>query len=239
MISRWLDGDPLPQFLSDHFQKAPLAKAAAARDSIALLTWDTIARLVDGSPQPDTLVVRNGKLLPNAEPRSLREAQSLFGAGCSIVMRRLERHDEALKTLADAISAELEGTVSIQAYATPAEFSSFGWHYDCEDVFIVQTAGTKEYFLRENTINPAPHIERMPRDMQYETETSTTKFACTLAPGDLLYVPTGWWHRARALDDALSISVGVLTPGAGGEAQSQSLTVAESQRSSAERQPLP
>jgi ribosomal protein L16 Arg81 hydroxylase len=148
----------------------------------------------------------------------LREAQALFGGGCSIVMRGLERHDEALKELAGAISEELEGTVSIQSYATPREFSSFGWHYDCEDVFIVQTAGTKEYFLRANTVNPSPHIRAMPRDMQYGRETSPT-MACTLVAGDWLYVPSGWWHVARALDDALSISVGVLTPRAGGAAR--------------------
>lgn len=218
MITRWLDGIPLAAFLAQHFQKAPLAKPGAARDGISLLTWDTIARLVSTPPLPDTLVVRNGTLLTNAEPRSLREAQALFGAGCSIVMRRLERHDAALAALASAIGMEMEGSVSIQSYATPRAFSSFGWHYDCEDVFIVQTAGTKEYFLRENTINPEPHIAAMPRDMHYEQETSRRMMACTLAPGDWLYVPSGWWHRAQAIDDALSISVGVLTPRAGGAA---------------------
>lgn len=218
MITRWLDGMPLAQFMADHFQKSPLAKPGAARDALPLLTWDTVARLVSTPPLPDTMVVRNGKLLTNAEPRSLNEAQALFGAGCSIVMRRLERHDEALKTLADAIGEELEGTVSIQSYATPGTFSSFGWHYDCEDVFIVQTSGTKEYLLRANTVNPAPHIDAMPRDMQYEQETSPA-IACTLVPGDWLYVPSGWWHVARAIDDALSISVGVLTPRAGGAAR--------------------
>lgn len=207
MIGRWLAGESL----ADYFQKAPLAKPAVARDAVPLLTWDTVARLVSNSPPPDMLIVRNGKLLTNAEPRSLREAQSLFAAGCSIVMRNLERHDEGLRTLAEAVASEIDGIVAIQSYATPKAFHSFGWHYDCEDVFIVQTAGTKEYLLRENTVNPAPRIDAMPRDMHYEKETSPM-MACTLAAGDLLYVPSGWWHRARAMDDALSISIGVLTP---------------------------
>lgn len=216
MIARWLGGIPLAHFMAEHFQKAPLARPAAAAESLPLLTWDTVARLLSADPRPDMMVVRNGRLLTAAEPRSLREAQSLFGAGCSIVMRRLERHDDGLRGLAEAIADEVEGEVSIQSYATPRAFSSFGWHYDCEDVFIVQTAGTKEYFLRANTVNPEPRIDAMPRDMQYERETSTTTMACTLAAGDWLYVPSGWWHRAEALDDALSISVGVLTPRAGG-----------------------
>lgn len=218
MISRWLADLSLAQFLADHFQKTPLAKALAAQESTSLLTWDTIARLVEASPQPDMMIVRNGRLLENAEPRSLREAQSLFGSGCSIVMRHLELHDQALRGLAETIGEEIDGSVSIQSYATPRAFSSFGWHYDCEDVFIVQTAGTKEYLLRANTVNPEPHIDAMPRDMHYEKETSTKTMACTLVAGDWLYVPSGWWHRAIAIDDALSISVGVLTPQAGGAA---------------------
>ena len=219
VISRWLDGTPLAQFMSEHFQKAPLAKPSAAREAAPILTWDVVAGLIETSPQPEMLIVRNGKLLTNAEPRSLNEAQALFGAGCSIVMRRLERHHAELKSLAGSIGEELEGTVSIQAYATPRQFSSFGWHYDCEDVFIVQTAGTKEYLLRANTVNPEPHIDRMPRDMHYEKETSPI-VACTLVAGDWLYVPSGWWHLARAVDDALSISVGVLSPRAGGASRS-------------------
>jgi 50S ribosomal protein L16 3-hydroxylase len=207
VINRWLAGASL----ADFFQKAPLAKPAVARDVTGLLTWDTVARLVSSSPPPDMLIVRNGKLLTNAEPRSLREAQSLFANGCSIVMRNLEKHDDGLRALADAIGNEIEGLVAIQSYATPKTFHSFGWHYDCEDVFIIQTAGTKEYLLRANTVNPEPRIDAMPRDMQYEKETSPM-MACSLAAGDLLYVPSGWWHRARAVDDALSISIGVLTP---------------------------
>lgn len=210
MLTRWLGGMPLADFYREHFQKAPLAKPSAAHDAVPLLTWDHIARLVAAKPRPDTMVVRNGKLLDGREPGSLGEAQDLFGAGCSIVMRRLERHDDGLAALAKRIGAEVEGEVSIQAYATPRSFSSFGWHYDCEDVFIIQTAGTKEYFLRANTVNPVPRLSAMPRDMQYEKETTPT-IACTLVAGDWLYVPSGWWHVARALDDALSISVGVLT----------------------------
>jgi ribosomal protein L16 Arg81 hydroxylase len=108
-----------------------------------------------------------------------------------------------------------EGDVSIQVYATPAGYRSFGWHYDCEDVFIVQTSGMKEYLLRRNTVNPAPTIDAMPRDMRLELETSPA-IACTLIAGDWLYIPRGWWHVAAAIENSLSISVGVLTPAARG-----------------------
>lgn len=211
MISSWV-GD-LPSFLREHFQRAPFARPATARRAIRLLTWDTVGRLVEAGA--DMLVVRNGKLLED-RPRTFAEAVALFRDGHSLVLRRCEKHDPSLRALADSVEAELEGDVSIQVYATPGNFHSFGWHYDCEDVFIAQTLGRKEYFLRANTVNPEPHIERMPRDMHYERETTPT-MASTLEPGDWLYVPRGWWHVAKAYEDSLSISIGVLSPAAGGK----------------------
>jgi 50S ribosomal protein L16 3-hydroxylase len=211
MIANWLRQVTPAQFRAEHFQRAPLAEPETARRAIRLLTWDVVARLVEANP--DMLLVRNGKLRRDPNPATFAEALTLFREGFSLVLRRCERHDPALRELADAVGAELEGDVAIQAYITPGGFHSFGWHYDCEDVFIVQTLGTKEYLLRRNTVNPFPTLDAMPRDMHYERETTPT-VAATLVPGDLLYVPRGWWHVARAEADSLSISIGVLSPAA-------------------------
>jgi ribosomal protein L16 Arg81 hydroxylase len=63
--------------------------------------------------------------------------------------------------------------------------------------------------MRRNTVNPRPRVDAIPRDAHFERETSPV-LACTLLPGDWLYVPRGWWHMAYATRDALSLSVGVL-----------------------------
>lgn len=209
MLTSWLQDMPMGQFMADNFRREPLARPRAARQAIAFFSWDTFEQLLGASPQPDMLIVRAGRLLEGARPHSMAEAQQLFRDGYSIVMRRTERHDPALRMLADAFENELEGEVSIQLYATPAGHHSFTWHYDVEDVFIAQTAGVKEYMLRRNTINPHPTIDAMPKDMQYERET-TPMMATTLVPGDWLYIPSGWWHVAKCVEDSLSISVGVL-----------------------------
>ena len=210
MISSLLQPMSRDDFFARHFQREPLARPESARGAVRLLTWATVDRLV--AAQPDTLTVRNGKLR-DTNPSTFAEALTLFRDGWSIVMRRCERHDPHLRRLADAVEQELEGEVAIQIYLTPGGFHSFGWHYDVEDVFIVQTGGRKEYLLRRNTVNPEPTLAAMPRDMQYERETTPT-MATTLLPGDWLYVPRGWWHVAHALEDSLSISIGVLSPAA-------------------------
>jgi 50S ribosomal protein L16 3-hydroxylase len=211
VLSAWVPDVSRDEFFAAHFQRAPLARAGTGRQSVPLLNWGVVAQLADA--RPDTLVVRNGDLRRDPPPQSFEEAMALFRQGYSLVMRRCERHHPALRALADAVGRELEGEVSIQTYITPAGFRSFGWHYDCEDVFVVQTGGVKEFFLRENTVNPQPCLHAMPRDMQYEKET-TPAMAATLAAGDVLYIPRGWWHVARSVEESLSLSIGVLAPGA-------------------------
>lgn len=211
MISTWIADLPRERFLHEAFQRTPLARPGTARNAIDYLNWDVVERLIAAGA--DMLVVRNSALRRDEVPRTFAEAHALFLSGWSIVLRRCERHDPKLAQMARAFGEELEGEVSIQLYVTPKGFHSFSWHYDCEDVFIAQTAGIKEYYLRANTVNPRPRLSAMPANMHYERETSPP-MAATLVAGDTLYIPRGWWHAARATEDALSISVGVLSPDA-------------------------
>jgi 50S ribosomal protein L16 3-hydroxylase len=209
VIASWLGAMPREAFLREHFQRAPLAQPALGRALSPLLNWGTVERLVGA--RADMLLVRNSKLWRDPLPSSFDDVWRLFRDGWSVVLRHTEEHDPGMRAVADAFHRDLPGDVVVQVYATPGDFHSFSWHYDVEDVFIVQTVGTKEYFLRENTVNPRPTLDAMPKDMQYEREVSPVVGA-TLVAGDCLYIPRGWWHVAKAREDALSISVGVLAP---------------------------
>ena len=102
------------------------------------------------------------------------------------------------------------GRITRKGAERPLCAPGFGWHYDAEDVFIAQTAGEKDYYFRENTVEadtPFP-----PKDFQaYHAETSALQTAHLVA-GDFLYIPARWWHMALCREDALSISVGVMPP---------------------------
>jgi ribosomal protein L16 Arg81 hydroxylase len=213
-IADWLGSElSLAGFLREHYQRRPYVRPSTAAAAAALLDWNVVAALVDAGA--DMLLVRNGRLRREPAPTGSPEARSLFDDGYSLVLRACEEPDRGLRDLAERVASEIDGDVSIQVYATPAGFHSFGWHYDCEDVFIVQAHGVKDYVLRQNTVNPEPTIDAMPKDMHYERET-TPRIACTLITGDWLYIPRGWWHAAFARSHSLSISVGVLSPPARG-----------------------
>src|SRR5690606_27495317 len=94
----------------------------------------------------------------------------------------------------------------------PGRFG-FGWHYDAEEVFILQTVGQKEYSLRKNTVNPWPLEETLPQGMRYEREVMPL-MRCLLQAGDWLYLPSGYWHKAEARELSLSLAVGVMAPAA-------------------------
>jgi 50S ribosomal protein L16 3-hydroxylase len=218
MIRAWLAGTPLEleTFLATHFEREPFVQASTAAEAVPLLDWDVVARLL--AAKADVLVVRKGRLVPEATPAHLPAARALLRESCSLVIRGCDLHDRGLGGLAQAVEAEIGGEAAIQAFVSAVGSRSFGWHYDCEDVFIAQTIGIKEYQLRRNTVNPSPTIDAMPRDMHYERETSTTVLACTLVPGDWLYIPRGWWHVGRAIEESLSISIGLLGEAARGSA---------------------
>jgi ribosomal protein L16 Arg81 hydroxylase len=73
--------------------------------------------------------------------------------GIGVVIRRAERNHPDLAALAAAFVRNLPGEVHLQLFVTPAGTNNFGWHYDVEDVFIVQTAGAKDCYFRENTVD--------------------------------------------------------------------------------------
>jgi ribosomal protein L16 Arg81 hydroxylase len=205
----------LAAFRTGAFGRQPFAQPNAAESIKPLFTWETLDRILANPSQPDALVVRNGAAIEEPSPRSLTDVRNMFTEGKSVVIRKGERHDIGLRNLADEFAREFQGKSTIQLFVTPNGTHSFGWHYDVEDVFIVQTAGVKEYFLRQNTVNPKPTLQNMPRDLGYERETSPLA-SCTLLAGDWLYLPSGWWHVARCVEDSLSISIGVLSARAEG-----------------------
>jgi ribosomal protein L16 Arg81 hydroxylase len=142
------------------------------------------------------------------------QARALLGEGHTIGVRHAERHDGALAELALDFQRDFAAPVDVHVYWTPPGQPGFGWHYDAEDVFVLQAHGAKEWSLRKNTVNPWPLVETLPADMEVEREIMPV-MRCLLRPGDWLYIPAGYWHATRAgADESVSLSVGVLSTSA-------------------------
>jgi ribosomal protein L16 Arg81 hydroxylase len=209
LLDELLEGVPRSTFLREHYLQRPFARRGAAERLKNLATWSLIDWLIDETPC-DLMIVRAGALWPGERP-SAREARALYEQGYTLVLRQPDRHHAALAELARTFSAELHGSINLHIYCTPAGHHGFDWHCDPEEVFIFQTVGRKDYLLRENALAPLPLLETMPRGVHAARET-TPLVECQLAAGDWLYIPGGYWHRASAPEEALSLSIGLMPP---------------------------
>lgn len=201
---------PKSEFLEQFYLQQPLARQGTAAELVPLGDWEVFERALADAAS-DVLVAREGRLWDGANRPTYAQARRLHEEGYTLVLRNAQRHDERLAALAEGFARDFAAEVNIHLYCTPPQQYGFGWHYDAEDVFIVQTAGNKEYLLRKNTVNPWPTVETLPADMQFERELMPV-MRCELAAGDWLYIPAGYWHRAQAAEAARSLAIGVLPP---------------------------
>ena len=207
LLTRWLEGElTLDAFVRTHLGSLPLARPGAAKATATALDWDRFGTML-GAPALDALVVDAGREHATERPCDLDGLRALFARGLGLVVRRAERADAGVAAIARELSDELEGEVHVQVFASPAGRQSFGWHYDAEEVFIVQTEGEKTYYFRQNTVDPEPLRDAQPDFSRIRFE-RTPVMACTLIAGDFLYLPRGWWHVATAHSDSLHLSIG-------------------------------
>jgi 50S ribosomal protein L16 3-hydroxylase len=208
VLREWLAPQPVQDFLHANLKKAPFARPGAAANVLPWFDWHVLDQLLAAKPAPDVLVASRGQLVDAPAPRNETEARQLMRRALGVVIRKAERHHAGLAEMARHFALDLPGQVHIQIYATPAGSHAFGWHFDAEDVFIAQVSGVKDYYMRANTVTPAGAANH-PDFSVYEEETSPLMSA-RLIPGDWLYIPARWWHLVRSVEDALSISIGVV-----------------------------
>lgn len=211
MALKQLLGDiPLSTFLDEHFLKIPFALAGGCRELVELGSWQVLEHLL-AQPGADVIAGKASGEQAKITPASAADAQSLIDQGYTIGVRQAQRHHAGLAALAADFQADFLAAIDIHLYCTPAGEAGFGWHYDAEDVFILQTVGSKDWLLRKNTVNPWPLVETLPADMRYGGEIMPL-VRCRLQAGDWLYIPAGYWHRTEAQEQSCSLSVGVATP---------------------------
>jgi ribosomal protein L16 Arg81 hydroxylase len=206
-ILQELLGDiPAASFLDQQYLKLPFARNAGLNSWSRLADWSAVERLLR-HPDADVIVGREGERWPGgaSQPEQMRE---ILAEGYTIGLRHVDRYDAGLRNLADRFHEAFAAPIDVHLYCTPANQAGFGWHYDAEEVFVLQTHGGKEWWLRKNTVNPWPLIDAIPADQRYDRELMPA-LHCRLEAGDWLYIPGGYWHKTQAVAESISLSVGV------------------------------
>jgi len=203
----------LQEFNSQYLGQKPFAAAGTGASFRKMLSWELLAELFSSS-YADCWLVNQGRLNPQHYKENFRlnfaEAVNGFIAGHTVLVRHSERAHRDLGVIASDFYKVFQVPIDIQLYATPQGQEGFDWHYDCEDVFVIQSSGQKEFTLRKNTDLVLSHRHCLPQSLEdFQKRSAGPEIKCLLAAGDFLYIPRGYWHKARAITDSFHFSVGL------------------------------
>lgn len=209
ILEKLLGESPEKTFLQKHFTRLPFSNAGGAKEFTNLLTWKTVEDIL--SAKKSVLrIVQDGKVVKDYVELNFTEAKKHHEQGHTLLLRYAEKSSKALNDLAQDFQKSFHTPVDIQLYCTPEGHNAFGWHYDVEEVFIIQAKGSKTYSIRPNTIHPNPLVKSIPKDLGYEQEKTPIEIKVTLEEGDWLYIPSGWWHIAKTQKESMHISIGLM-----------------------------
>jgi len=117
-----------------------------------------------------------------------------------------------------------EGCSTVGAFAAPPG-DGVSCHFDADDVFSIQLRGRKVFHVAAAAI-PYPAGRQfgpgmLPADELYPQAgggfptPDTARFErIEMAPGSVLFLPRGTWHRSEAVGESFSISIGIRPPSA-------------------------
>lgn len=209
ILTKILQDTPLEMFLEKHFTKLPFSSPNGAKNLNHLLDWKVVEDVME-KKNSVLRIVQDGRVIKDYVELSFSEAKEHHKKGHTLLLRYAEKSHPELLNLAQDFAKSFHTEVDIQLYCTPEGHNAFGWHYDVEEVFILQTKGSKHYTIRPNTVHPNPLISSIPKNLEYEKEKTPIEIQVTLKEGDWLYIPSGWWHIAKTKSESMHISVGLM-----------------------------
>jgi len=202
------------RFLRDYWQKRPLLVRSAlpgfqtpiSPNELAGLACEpfSLSRLIRHSPRSDRWRVESG---PFAEDRFQRLPSSHW----TLLVQDVDKWDPAvarLSRLLDFLPAWRQDDIMI-SYAVKG--GSVGAHLDQYDVFLLQGLGRRRWQIDTRATVPRAFRDDVELKLlaQFEPDQDWV-----LVPGDLLYLPPNLPHHGIALDECMTLSLGMRAPSA-------------------------
>ncbi|MFF2747736.1 cupin domain-containing protein [Kitasatospora sp. NPDC058048] len=202
-----LGGD---RFLTQALHRSYAVFPAEDADTAPLLSWDDLNSILATHrlDPPRLRLSMDGQAVPvgrystpstnrrGATWNRLHPAQlhAQLAEGASLVVDAIDEIHPPIRAAAEALERFIGTPVQTNVYASWTEQEGFGRHWDDHAVVVVQQYGAKHWRLWEPT-RQAPTF----RDVEAPQEPEGEPVAdFVLHPGDVLYLPRGWWHSVTA-----------------------------------------
>lgn len=219
-------------FFAEYFGQKPLHLKGAAEKFAGVMNWPTLTDLVNQSSiwssKSLALVMDGRRLAPEEycrrEPSrdgldqmmaDMPKVRSWLGKGASMVMNEVDQLTPGLRAAADALESALTGKAQGNLYCSWKAHPAFGSHFDTHDVFAIHVAGEKVWNIyQRHFVDPIAHPRFKNLDHGFdEANKGSLEQQVRLTPGDLLYLPRGFYHDALAESEAaVHIAYGVTFP---------------------------
>jgi cupin superfamily protein len=120
---------------------------------------------------------------------------STLNKGLTLQLYRLHEMWPPLGRFNQDLGLALSHRTEASVFITPASSQGLPTHHDPLDVFVLQFAGRKEWSIFE------PEVMHPTTDRVYRDDPGSECLTVVLEPGDCLYVPRGFPHRATSLKE--------------------------------------
>ena len=220
------------EFLAEYRGRKPLHIQGAADKFANVMSWDSLSALINQtsiwSSASLQLVMDGNRVSPPdyCAPAAGRDGGQVMmpdtdrvrqwlQRGASLLLNDIDHLSSGLKSAAASLEAGLGGKVQCNLYCSWKAHPGFGSHYDTHEVFAVHIAGEKVWRMYEC---PTPDVIRHAHFMNdedafHEKNKGKLTDEITLKPGDLLYIPRGWYHDALAKSEAtIHVAMGLTCP---------------------------
>lgn len=112
-----------------------------------------------------------------------------------------------MASLSRQIACFVRNPTVANVYATRGGNGTFGKHWDTHCVFAVQLIGAKRWRVFRPTLEwPLASQTSRSEKVAFDGE---PVFDALLQPGDVLYVPRGWWHEVTPLQERPSLHAAI------------------------------
>jgi 50S ribosomal protein L16 3-hydroxylase len=213
LLNEILSPLPVEEFYKSYWHHYPYAVPHKANLFRNLIGWEILDEIIS-SGHPDCWLPQRGALPRETHLSSgsldFKTARAEFLKGRTILVRHAELANSKIKNIAEQFQKIFKAKIDVQLYSTPGGEEGFDWHYDIEEVFVFQSQGIKEFRLRKNTVMPRSMLKDLKDRIDFREEKSPYEIHCCLNPGDWLYIPAGFWHKAKAHTESHHLSVGVM-----------------------------
>lgn len=138
---------------------------------------------------------------------------SLFSAyldGCSVVINHADRLSPCIAALCDDLQLSFPHAYA-NTYLTPPNSQAVPPHADDRDVLVLQVLGSKTWKVYQKIPVPYPYpheqVGKAGLDVPEAVTQGEVLIEVVLKPGDVLYMPRGYVHQARATKSEPSFHV--------------------------------